>query len=191
MKKWIVFATCLFVSTSFAMPVPTTNITRLSLADKHFSYADYQQCKKGALHDCPDLLALAKALQIDSSLLKLSRVSDIIMLVRKTYLADGQQQYYILLADGRLINTIIDPRKIDPTLNGMYLGDTFIIINDDKPKILVTKNTTKIVVPLRITRNCLACDLVATASLEFLFDATKLNTMDVRVLDFIPAANSV
>lgn len=97
---------------------------------------------------------------------------------KKTFLADGQEQYYILTPAGCLIDTVIDPRKLDSIFSSEHKKETLIIMNDKAPEFqTLPDGTERFVVFLKINRNCKACDEIAKVSVNFDFNKKgKLST---------------
>lgn len=173
----------------FAAPIPKSNVQQVPLTAKKFSYVEYQRCQKEELHACVDLISLAGVLNTDSRLLQVTPITQNVMLVQKHYPADGQNQYYLLQSNGKLIDTIIDPRDVNSMLKGMYVDYAFMVTSNGKLTIKKQKAKTLVIVPLRITRACIACELIANASLMFTIPGKHSGSIDLSVLDFLPQKN--
>lgn len=92
-------------------------------------------------------------------------------IINVTFPADGQNSYYIISPNGCFINTNIDPRKLDKSLNENYQKTNFMIVNWGEPSYQRnTDGTQTIRVTLKITDTCIACPLIGYAVINFDFD---------------------
>ncbi|MFN7095565.1 MAG: hypothetical protein ACK4M7_09405 [Burkholderiales bacterium] len=156
-----------------------------------FKVNDYQQCN-GLIQQCPKqghfparecvskLLAekseckqlnqLAQVLNMPADAITVKPLLAKFMLVKSIFYADGQEHDYIMSPTGLLVDTQIDPRKLDLTLARKYKTAEFMMVNYGEPYALDIKHGQySFIAPLKITKNCLACAPVGMAKIKFTF----------------------
>ena len=118
---------------------------------------------------CEHLGALADYLSVSPSQLSLLSYP-LQQLITVHYPADGQDHYYLLSAQGCLIDTALDPRTLDPAIKKQYANQSWMISNTQAP-LLQKLNTgnTLFDIPLNITDHCLACQVIGTAHIGLTF----------------------
>ncbi|MBA3660411.1 MAG: hypothetical protein H0W64_01670 [Gammaproteobacteria bacterium] len=139
------------------------------LSGPYPSTACIQQIAKNN-RSCNQLSQLAKVLHATPATLSMERIGNF-ALIDQVFIADGQHSYYILTPKNCLINTKIDPRNLSAALKEDYKNFPFVITNWDKPKIVKTGDQiTNIIATLKITKTCIACELVGYAQIHYEFD---------------------
>lgn len=173
---------------------------------KDFNVNDYNNCitsvyqcpKTGPYYDntcvtkaadqnptCKSVSAIAKAVNASITQLSFSPM-DAYNVVTVTYPADGQVQNYILSPKGCLVNTIVDPRKLSKDLNSQYTEKELMIVNTELPTAKKHDDGTETFsVLLRVTEDCLACNVLGWANVIFTFDPNG-NLTDTTLKHFSP-----
>lgn len=119
---------------------------------------------------CGQFRALSKVLKMPVTVINAKKKNNF-TIVNVTYIADGQHQYYLISPTGCMVDTKIDPRKLDNQLNEKYKKTDFMIVNWREPSYQMgTDDSKNFLVPLRITDTCLACKVIGFATIKFKFD---------------------
>lgn len=182
----------------------------LAVSLQNFNTTHYQQCistwetcpKEGAFYSsacvthlvkklpvCAQVKTLAQRLDMPANSLSVKKVA-MFNVVTEYYAADGQEEYYILTPQGQLIKTLLDPRLLHSYLMDKYPDQTFMVTSSGFPEYHTYSDKTQaFLVPIRITKECIACELIGTAQLQFNFSADG-RFIDHRVLGFTPANNN-
>lgn len=124
---------------------------------------------------CKQFKQLADNLQMPASLINVKSKNKV-ALVDVLYPGDGQKKYYLISSEGCLIDTQIDPRKLDESLDKKYHKTEFMMTNWDEPKFKTDKDETEVTALLKITDTCLACKVVGWAKIKL--DFTKEGKFD-------------
>lgn len=188
---WSVFLNFLLISLPlFASTGPFQTCKSYTFLKSGFNLTDAERCqahlkscpKTGPVLDqacvkkivntdlsCRQLNKLADALNADISTLSFEKLDQFI-LVDQVFPADGQHNYYIISPSGCMANTKVDPRRLSTSLNKIYKNTLFMIVNWGKPKFQVNPNgTVSFYVLLKVTKNCLACELIGWAKVRYDF----------------------
>lgn len=124
---------------------------------------------------CSELNNLANQLQTDPSLLTAKQYNNLI-LIDQFFPGDGQHQYHIITPQSCLIDTHIDPRTLSVAVRKKTHGMNFLIVNWGAPTYKMNADGTQAFdIKLRISDNCLACELIGWAEITLNFD--KLGNM--------------
>lgn len=156
-----------------------------------FSLENYQQCKKviatcpnnGPFPDidcvnkvtakhpfCTQLTALSDAIGTEPSLITAESYPPLTVIDR-FFPGDGQDQYYIISADGCLIDSFIDPRGLNNAVKRKNKGTPFIITSGGDPTVQRNPDGTQTVkIKLRISDGCVACEIIGWATITLQFD---------------------
>lgn len=127
-------------------------------------------------HFCNQLRQLAHAINVSASQLSI-RVMGPFKILQINFPADGQDQYYILTPTGYLINTLVDPRKLNQALKNEFKDSNFLILNTREPQYQVNANGSHTFTSiLRIADTCLACKTIGMATIKFNFN--KANRLE-------------
>lgn len=119
---------------------------------------------------CYQLNQLSKYLNGSPSTISASPINRY-TLIDQFFPADGQNSYYVITPQNCLINTKIDPRNLDPKLRKAYKNTPFIIVNFQKPNFVRRSNgRERMFATLKITKTCLACEVIGYARIQFDFD---------------------
>lgn len=173
---------------------------------KDFNVNDYNNCitsvyqcpKNGPFYDntcvekaaaqnstCKSVSAIAKAVNASITQLSFSPV-DNYNIVTVTYPADGQVQNYILSPKGCLVDTVVDPRKLSKNLNSQYSTKELMIVNTELPTGKKHDDGSETFsVLLRVTEDCLACNVLGWANVIFTFDSAG-NLLSTTLKHFSP-----
>lgn len=120
---------------------------------------------------CQQTNRLAKQLNMPLSTISAEKVGEY-TLITVYFIADGQQQYYIIAPDDSVINTLVDPRKVSKSLAKRYKNADFMLVNWDAPKYQAGANgQSSFVSQVRVTKTCLACEVIGFAKIKFDFSA--------------------
>ena len=118
---------------------------------------------------CSQSNQLADVLGISISQLQVKQQGNLTM-VTAVYPADGQMHYYIAMPNGRLVDTVVDPRTLDTKLASKYSSSSFYTVNRSEPTIKTHDDGTQSVsAKLRVTEGCVACTVIGTAKVKFEF----------------------
>lgn len=127
---------------------------------------------------CEQLKQLSKITGVSASLIEAKRMNNL-DLITLNYPADGQTDYYIVTPTGRLIHTTIDPRTLSTQLSKTFAKQSWMIVAWGKPAF----SKQSVLATLRITKECLACEVVGWARLRFDFD-TQGHYVEAHLIDF-------
>ena len=85
--------------------------------------------------------------------------------------ADGNEQYYLVTPARCIIDTVIDPRTLEPQLKKHYSNQDFFIMNASPPRIKI-ENSNKLLlnIPLIINEQCRACKPIAETTIQLEFN---------------------
>ncbi len=152
-----------------------------------FNIHKYQQCKQ-LIQSCPggvfaDVNCVKKILQTKEVCQQFAKLTEVVSdqpitvkqiakfyLITQNFLGDGQYSYYVL-SNGYLIETYIDPRDLDASLEKKYKKNSFFIVNWGEPRYQKnTDGSQNFLAKFRITDRCLACPSIAFAIIEFKFN---------------------
>lgn len=124
---------------------------------------------------CRQVAKLATKLDVLPSMIFVKRLQSVFVL-NQASLADGQDHYYLLF-DGKLLNTLVDPRQLDKALAKAYQGKDWLLVSWGEP-LSRTKADGSYVIStlLKITDTCLACEVVGWAMVDFSFAANNVYT---------------
>lgn len=158
---------------------------------KGFDTNSYSQCDKfikqcpgsGVLHEkscvegitkkyksCAQFRKLVTELHLPANQVTVTSLGEF-SVVTLTFPADGQFSYYIISPNGCLLDTKIDPRKLDSNLNSQFQNKSFMMTYAGEPQYQTNSDgTPSIAVVLRITDTCIACPLIGYAKIKFDFD---------------------
>lgn len=161
------------------------------MLQSNFSMTHYKTCRS-LIKQCPirgplpDIDCVNKKVADNKTCSQLQQLADMtqgmiaaitveknnhLLLVDQFYPGDGQHHYYFVANKRCLLDTHIDPRKLDKTIKDNYKNKNFMIVNWNKPIYhsyaggRETYNYT-----LRITENCVACALVGFARYQMDFN---------------------
>jgi hypothetical protein len=153
-----------------------------------FSMQNYNACKtliakncpaKSATPDCTNTLTkepsceqLGKLSQAIGSQMALVAVKEQgnVMLVSQAFIADGQDEYYIITSTKQLIDTNIDPFKLDTRLQKKYKNATLLPLHSGAPKVKRLPNKQVFTFSMKAHDTCLACKIILAYDLQFSFD---------------------
>ncbi|QLH42640.1 MAG: hypothetical protein HWD59_07915 [Coxiellaceae bacterium] len=124
-----------------------------------------KQVKKQSV--CSQAQQLAKTLNVSVSQLTATQVNQLTQFT-VVFPADGQQQFYLLTPEHCVIDTVIDPRKLDSNLAKQYKDKSFMMTTWGKPQYHTNADGSQSVdILLKITDQCVACPTLGWATLEF------------------------
>jgi hypothetical protein len=171
-----------------------------------FNIQNYNECRtliakscpaKSTTPDCANALTkhpvceqLGKLSQaISASIAQVSvKQQGNVMLVSQLFIADGQYEYYIITQDSQLIDTNIDPFKLDSGLQKRFKNTTILPVHSGEPKSRRLPNKQQVFnVPMKAHDTCLACKIILAYDLQFSFDKdgkfidVKLRNVDSRL----------
>lgn len=157
-----------------------------------FNWDNYENCQK-LIHQCPRkglfpdiscVMQVAKESPVCSQFRILSEVlggdpsvitaeaKGPFAVVDHAFAADGQHGYYILSPQGCILDTNVDPFNLNAALKEHYEHVQVVIVNWDKPQFeSLSDGTQSFTVLLKVTKNCLACEVIGWAKIRF--DFTK------------------
>ncbi len=119
---------------------------------------------------CQALTEIAKQLNTTIDTLRVLPVHGF-YLITQQFFADGQQQFFLLTPQEKLINTIIDPRSLDVPLKKKYAKSIWLITNTTTPHYQrLDPHQVAFAVNLKINKNCLACQPFGYVTVLFVFD---------------------
>lgn len=135
-----------------------------------------------ANRSCDQASQLAKAL--DTQLINSIAVKKTagFYIIDRIFFADGQHNYYILTPSGYLLNTLIDPRKLDSKLAARYQNANLFLANWDTPQYFRNK-LQSFIITVRATDTCLACKTIGSARIKIDFDDNE-TLVSIKLLSF-------
>jgi len=131
---------------------------------------------------CNQLNKLAEALGTSITQIAMKQINAF-RIVGIYFPADGQNHYFILTPKNCLVDTIIDPRKLDKSLEAKYPKTSFIIVNWNEPQFKKSNDAENFTAVLKITDTCMACKVIGWATLKFNFDKNG-NYVSVDLVNF-------
>jgi hypothetical protein len=156
-----------------------------------FNINHYQQCQK-LIQKCPsngivaDESCVKKISQANSVCKQFNQLAEVVEMpitsitakkltnftvIDKSFSADGQDQYYLISPAGCMLDTQIDPRKLDLVLANQYKNVEFIFVNTKEPQYKVgADNSHNFLLSFEIAKNCLACERIGHFAINFNFD---------------------
>jgi hypothetical protein len=174
------------------LPAAANNIQcmHLPFLAQGFNFSNYKHCQT-LIHQCPasgplpdsscaekvskknrvckQTRELSKKIGMPITVLEAKQLANFII-VTVYFLADGQEQSYIITPQSCLIDTNIDPRKFSKDFAKKYRNTSFFIVNWGKPHYQIHSNGTQSFrVLLRLTNTCLACSVIGFAEVRFNF----------------------
>lgn len=97
------------------------------------------------------------------------------IIFKVAHLENKQYQYYILSPQGRLINTLIDPRALNRPIARKYHDKSFIIVTQTEPRQKILKNGAQsFIVSIQVQNTCdsnNSCPTIGNALISFSFNA--------------------
>lgn len=120
---------------------------------------------------CQQLSALSSALDASPATISANSIDGGYTIINQNFIADGQNNYYIVSPQACMLNTIVDPRTLHPQLQTQFENFNFVITNTSMP-IAVTPNATakEFIVTLKVAKGCLACETLGYAIIKYTFD---------------------
>jgi len=203
--KCYIFA--LLVCPGFAFAMPSEQCKFHPFIKNGFNIQDYKRCAtrihqcpvKGILPDnacvqkviaehpyCAQLAKISHVIGSDPSVVSAKEVGSGFVIIDQAFLADGQNTYYLISPKGCLIKTNRDPRDFSTALKKQYPDTDFIIVNWGEPKLLHQADGDKqsFMTVLKITKGCLACELIGYAKIHFDFttqgDLIKISVQKIE-----------
>ncbi len=135
---------------------------------------------------CEQLGKLSQAISASIAQITVKQQGNI-MLVSQSFMADGQYEYYIITHNSQLIDSNIDPFKLDSSLQKKFKNTTLLSVHSGEPKARRLPNKQQILtVSMKAHDTCLACKIVVSYDLQFSFDKegkfidVKLRNVDSR-----------
>ena len=162
-------------------------IARIDQCPKTGPYYDHNCITKTVEKNtsCQSASSIAKAVSASITQLGFAPV-DAYQIVMVAYPADGQEKSYILSPKGCLVDTVIDPRKLNPDLKKRYLGKELIVVNAQLPIGKKQDDGSEtFTVLLRVTVDCVACSTLGWANVSFEFDPQG-DLVNTRLIHFSP-----
>lgn len=179
----------------------SVSCTRHPFLKQGFNIAQYGQCRKliqqcslnGMVVDescikkksransvCKQLNQLSELVQMPIISITAQKIADFIVIDKK-FSADGQDQYYLISPSGCMLDTQIDPRKLDSALASRYKNVDFIFVNVEEPRYKSGANDShNFLLSFEIAQNCLACERIGRFTINFNFDqAGKLRKVSL------------
>ncbi len=188
--RWLCYFSLILFSTT-ALASKPLQCKRYSFLTYGLNISDYAKCKmlvnqcpaqgifpkescvKRVIKKNPEVCAqikkLAHTLKMPVTMITAKRAGKF-SIIRATYIADGQNRYYIVSPAGCMIDTNIDPRKISPSLAKQYHKVSFLTVNWNEPKYQTHRDGSQsFEARLRVTKTCLACPIIGWAKIKFNF----------------------
>lgn len=120
---------------------------------------------------CNQLKSLADHLKTSVDSLSAKKIANF-TIITQLFVADGQEQYFILTPNACLIDTVIDPRKLDNNIAKQYKSNSFLIMNSGVPRYQVNRDGSKTFITLlKVTKGCRACPVIGWATIHSNFTA--------------------
>ncbi len=118
---------------------------------------------------CQQLGEIAKEINVSADFLHLQQ-QDGFTIIDALFPADGGHLYALLSPHGCLIDTVVDPRDLNPTVKKQYATKDFFLEAKDKPNYLLKPNgTQQFTIDILVKNQCRACELIGTAKIAFDF----------------------
>ncbi|HLX52981.1 MAG TPA: hypothetical protein VKR58_03520 [Aquella sp.] len=119
---------------------------------------------------CSQLNQLSQAIGAQMSSVSVKQ-QDNTMLVSQSFTADGQYEYYIITSFHQIIDTNIDPFKLNERLRQKYQKISLLPVYNGEPKVQLLQNKQQIYdFSMKGHDTCLACKVVVSYDLRFTFD---------------------
>jgi len=198
----------LLLFSSLALAKPATYSQHHDFLVGGFNISHYQQCK-ALLKKCyvggfwpkvscvKPILARNKVCKQYQQLLKVVGMSTYtvflekmgnLTLLRMFFMADGQNWYKVMTPKGNIIDTQIDPRKLDKSLATKYHKTSFMIADEEKPKYTLNANGSQTIITIFDVQNtCLACETIGTAKIKFQFSKDGSFQQPPKLISFLKA----
>jgi len=190
MKTIYLFITMLLICPQLALAKPMTYSQHHSFLKNGVNFPHYRKCKL-LLHKCPvdgrfpkasctnrvllnnkvctQYQLLLRLLAMPASTVRLQKIANLVLL-KISFPADGQDRYKLITPQGNVINTNIDPRKLDKALAIKYNGVSFLLVNERKPSYIRHHDGTQsVTVVFDVNNTCLACETIGVAKIQFRF----------------------
>jgi hypothetical protein len=113
---------------------------------------------------CKQTAALAKALRVNPAMLDLKSVKKY-SVIKVNYIADGQQQYYLLTPKGKLIDPVADVKTLK-----QYKGKQVLVAGAGAPTSTSTTKGMSFSFPVVLKEGCMACRTIAKLNSIVTFD---------------------
>lgn len=196
MKKFILLNTIIFSFFSYSCLAVTGETTetqsyihQLAFLSDGFNMKNYSSCKtliankcpaKSATPDCADgllkepvcgqLEKLSQTIGAQMSSVSVKQNGKV-MMVSQSFIADGQAEYYIITPSNQLIDTNIDPLKLNTMLKQKYQNVSLLPVHWGKAKVKLSQNKQQIFdFSMKAHDTCMACRVVVSYDLRFAFD---------------------
>lgn len=119
---------------------------------------------------CNQLKILGELLHADPSALTIEKQGSF-ALIDHFFTADGHHNYLIITPLGCIIDTNIDPINLNSSLKEQYKHLQLVFVNWSKPVFQSKIDKTQyFTVLIRVTKNCLACQIIGWAKVSFVFN---------------------
>lgn len=153
--------------------VDAVNCTNLINACPSEHHIRDEFCVKNVLNNhpfCKQLQKLSQVLNASASQLSVKQ-ERVFSLVDVSYPADAHHRYYIITPRGYLVDTVIDPRKLNKLLQQKYKSANFLISNEEVPYYESNLDGShQFSAILKINDTCMACKELGRAKVDFNFD---------------------
>jgi hypothetical protein len=208
MKKIILLNSIIFSLFSSSCYAATAEISKdrpfihqYKFLSDGFNMQNYQSCKNLITKSCsqsatPDCANVVAKNPVCEQLNVLSQTIGAVMavvfvkqygkvkLVSQYFTGDGQVEYYFIAASNQLIDTNIDPLKLQASLKQKYQKISLFPVHWGDPKIQLSNNNQQIFdFSMKAHDTCLACKIALSYNLQFSFDkygkfkSVKLNNI--------------
>ncbi len=131
-----------------------------------------QTCERNVISEnraCSQIRTVADKLETNVSAVKAKKAGKLTIFTQY-FIADGQEHYYIFTPTGCLIDTAIDPRKLDSTIDKQHHNEDFLIMNWSEPRIRTNHDGSQVVTVLsKVTKSCRACEVIGWPEVNFYF----------------------